>query len=281
MRDFTLAAFSVASLLAAAPLRAQEPPAPKIDVKIVCENWGEPRPRTAPDAGAAAEDGAAFVLVDHRVRWEIGPSRFRSLKSVGAELAGLLRNPKVGPMPVLIQPGPSVCVGDVVLTYDLVREAGFTDVRVGLWNLEFALCRVAADADEAPHFIPPASEKTPAEKVRAWNPKITFRQHGRIELDGEVIYAPDQEKSLAEAGRELLSKLLAEARGRGLVRFDPTKDPPREVMHEPLLIRADKWTEWHYVSKVLEQCSATDATFPGFRLGVTEKDGEEELLRRR
>ena len=51
------------------------------------------------------------------------------------------------------------------------------------------------------------------------------------------------------------------------------------LIDEPVLLRADKWTEWHYVGKFMEQCTKkTDAAFWMLELALSEEDKELKYL---
>jgi biopolymer transport protein ExbD len=51
------------------------------------------------------------------------------------------------------------------------------------------------------------------------------------------------------------------------------------VPEDPVLIRADKWTEWHYVGKFMTQCSQPYAAFWKLELAMSEEDKEQKLIR--
>lgn len=53
-----------------------------------------------------------------------------------------------------------------------------------------------------------------------------------------------------------------------------------ELVNTPILLRADKWTEWHFVGEVMKQCSQPEAAFWKVELAMSEKDKEEKLLQR-
>jgi hypothetical protein len=57
-------------------------------------------------------------------------------------------------------------------------------------------------------------------------------------------------------------------------------NPTLKLVDTPVLIRADKWTEWHYVGEVMKQCSQPQAAFWKVELAMSEKDKEEKLLQR-
>ena len=46
------------------------------------------------------------------------------------------------------------------------------------------------------------------------------------------------------------------------------------LMDVPILIRADKWTEWHYVGEIMKQCSQPEIAFWKVELALSEVDKE-------
>jgi biopolymer transport protein ExbD len=52
-----------------------------------------------------------------------------------------------------------------------------------------------------------------------------------------------------------------------------------DLVDDPVLLRADKWTEWHYVGEVMKQCSQPEAAFWKIELAMSEKDKEKALLK--
>ena len=59
--------------------------------------------------------------------------------------------------------------------------------------------------------------------------------------------------------------------------FDPKTNP--KIPDDPVLIRADKWTEWHYVGKFMTFCSQPYAQFWKLELAMSEEDKEEKMLK--
>ena len=47
-----------------------------------------------------------------------------------------------------------------------------------------------------------------------------------------------------------------------------------EIVNDPILIRADKWTEWNYVGEIMKQCSQPDIAFWKVQLALSEEDKE-------
>ena len=50
------------------------------------------------------------------------------------------------------------------------------------------------------------------------------------------------------------------------------------VVNVPVLLRADKWTEWHYVGKFMEKCTHPKAAFWMLELALSEEDKELKFL---
>ena len=50
------------------------------------------------------------------------------------------------------------------------------------------------------------------------------------------------------------------------------------LVNDPILIRADKWTEWHYIRTLMERCSLPKLAFWKLELAMSEEDKEIRLL---
>ena len=46
------------------------------------------------------------------------------------------------------------------------------------------------------------------------------------------------------------------------------------LLDDPILIRADKWTEWHYIGEIMKQCSQPEIAFWKVELAMSEQDKE-------
>lgn len=119
-------------------------PVEQLPVVIVCENWGteETRKPGAPLIDPETNKKSAIVLMEHRVRWEVGPKVFRELGPLKEELVRIYEdrstwqkdkdNPEVlKPMPVVVEAGEQVVYGDVAQTLDAITEAGFEEINFG------------------------------------------------------------------------------------------------------------------------------------------------------
>ena len=112
-------------------------PQEKLNIKIICEAWGEEIPRRKNDPNGA------YRLKGHAIRWEVGPKRFRDPKKLLEELKRIAKDPTKkqkdpkdpdGPlklMGVVIEPGKSTTYVDVASTLDAIGAAGFEDISFG------------------------------------------------------------------------------------------------------------------------------------------------------
>ena len=55
----------------------------------------------------------------------------------------------------------------------------------------------------------------------------------------------------------------------------PVTAKNRLIPDDRVLIRADKWTEWHYFAKFMTQCSQPYAAFWKLELALSEEDMEQ------
>ena len=46
------------------------------------------------------------------------------------------------------------------------------------------------------------------------------------------------------------------------------------MLADPILIRADKWTEWFVVGEIMKQCSQPTIAFRKVQLALSEEDKE-------
>ena len=86
------------------------------------------------DAGKNEPDPAQrgrFRLVDHRLRWHVGPKQFRTVDALTAELARLQGDPRLAACDVVVEVGAQTVYRDVSITLDAVRRAGFEKISFG------------------------------------------------------------------------------------------------------------------------------------------------------
>ena len=125
-------------------------------------------------------------------------------------------------------------------------------------------------------ILPRAVFMEPDDEPPEGRPIINVMQNGAVIYRGEVFYNPDVDgKNYAK-----IKQLLLDIRVKGvgdktlkLVQKD-VGGLSATVIDDPILIRADKWTEWHYVGEIMKQCSQPDIAFWKVQLALSDQDKE-------
>lgn len=126
-------------------------------------------------------------------------------------------------------------------------------------------------------ILPKATYAVPDEKPPENRPVVNIMQDGRVIVKKNVRYDP------ARDGDNLspIHALLVEMRDN-IPKLDIKKETvggtTMTLINDPLLIRADKWTEWHYVGKFMEACVFPQAAFWKIELALSEDDKEAKML---
>lgn len=119
-------------------------PREQLPVRIVAVQAGRRvYERGGPDQlDPATQRPYRYRLVDHQVRWEVGPRRVATRAQLLAELQAVHADQTTWipdpdhpgarrPLPLVIEPLPGTCSDDVAATTDAARAAGFTDIGFG------------------------------------------------------------------------------------------------------------------------------------------------------
>lgn len=132
-------------------------------------------------------------------------------------------------------------------------------------------------------ILPRAVFQEPDDKPPENRPIINVLQNGSVVYNQKVYYDPD------EHGRDFrnpntakpIKDLLLAIRTQGvnekklkLVEEDIGGGKKISLIDDPILIRADKWTEWNYVGEIMKQCSMPDIAFWKVELALSEQDKE-------
>jgi len=125
-------------------------------------------------------------------------------------------------------------------------------------------------------ILPKAQFLEPDDQPPDNRPIINVLQNGTVVYNKEVIYDPTKHgKNYAP-----IKQLLLDIRRAGLfnktLQLKAEKIGSREVMliDNPILVRADKWTEWHYIGEIMKQCSQPEIAFWKVELALSEVDKE-------
>jgi len=125
-------------------------------------------------------------------------------------------------------------------------------------------------------ILPRAVYSEPDDEPPENRPIINVLQNGTVVYGGVVSYDPTVDgKNYAK-----IKQLLLDIRVKGLAEKTlklVDKDiggATAKVLDDPILIRADKWTEWHYVGEIMKQCSQPEIAFWKVQLALSDQDKE-------
>ncbi len=126
-------------------------------------------------------------------------------------------------------------------------------------------------------ILPRAVYQEPDEKPDPDRPIINVLQDGTVVYNQVVKYSPkDDGKNYAKIKDLLKAIREAGVASNKLKLVDEVLPGGRTIklIDNPILIRADKWTEWHYVGEIMKQCSQPEIAFWKVELAMSEKDKE-------
>ena len=128
-------------------------------------------------------------------------------------------------------------------------------------------------------ILPKAQFASPDENPPAVRPIVNIVQDGRVIYRQNTRYDPAVDGNNMDGIRDL----LLEWKDTVVTDTEPAKVAGRNVtiVNDPILIRADKWTEWHYVGKFMTGCSQPEAAFWKLELAMSEEDKEDKLYRKK
>ncbi len=125
-------------------------------------------------------------------------------------------------------------------------------------------------------ILPRAVFQEPDDKPPENRPIINVLQNGSVVYNQVVAYDP------AVHGKDYrpIKELLINIKRKGLA--DKTLKEKEEniggkmvpLMDDPILVRADKWTEWHFIGEIMKQCSQPEIAFWKVELAMSEQDKE-------
>ena len=130
-------------------------------------------------------------------------------------------------------------------------------------------------------FLPKATYAVPDDAPPDVRPIINIAQDGRMVYRRNTVFDPlvHTEASAPEHIRNLLIEWK-----NTVVKNKKNETIGGRVVtlvEDPVLVRADKWTEWHWVGVFMTSCSQPEAAFYKLELALSDKDKEEKLLRGR
>jgi biopolymer transport protein ExbD len=128
-------------------------------------------------------------------------------------------------------------------------------------------------------ILPKALYAVPDENPPSVRPIVNIAQDGRMVYRKNQYYDPITDGDNIDGIR----RLLFEWKDEVVTDTEVQKIGGKNVtlVNDPILIRADKWTEWHYVGVFMTACSQPEAAFWKLELALSEEDKEEKFFKNR
>ena len=129
-------------------------------------------------------------------------------------------------------------------------------------------------------ILPKAVYVVPDDAPPDVRPIINIGQDGRMVYRGNKVFDPAIHAETSAPARIL--NLLVEWKNTVVKDKEDQTLGGRKVtlVNDPVLVRADKWTEWHWVGVFMTACSQPEAAFWKLELALSDQDKEAKLLRR-
>ena len=129
-------------------------------------------------------------------------------------------------------------------------------------------------------ILPKAEYMEPDDSPPSVRPVANILQTGDLYYKGTKYYDAkvhgenykEVERLLKEWRKDLKLTLKPMFDDKAVSKTNPA------IPDDPVLIRADKWTEWHYVGKFMTFCSQPYAQFWKLELAMSEEDKEAKLI---
>jgi len=129
-------------------------------------------------------------------------------------------------------------------------------------------------------ILPKAQYQVPDDDAPDNRPVINIVQDGRVIYKGDMWYDPDEHGKNYGTMLELLRFFKTSGIAKD-IKTETIGGQSVQVVDDPILIRADKWTEWHYIGKLMEQCGKPEAAFWKLELAMSEEDKELKMMKNR
>ena len=125
-------------------------------------------------------------------------------------------------------------------------------------------------------ILPRAEFMEPDESPPESRPIINILQNGTVVYGGDVYFDPYKDNKNYKKIAELLLDIRTKGLNEGTLHLvdKNTGGMTWKVIDDPILIRADKWTEWFWVGEIMKQCSQPEIAFWKVQLALSEHDRE-------
>jgi biopolymer transport protein ExbD len=125
-------------------------------------------------------------------------------------------------------------------------------------------------------ILPRAVFQEPDDKPPENRPIINVLQNGSVVYNQKVIYDPEVHKTDYRPIKQLLIDIRTDGLSKKTLHLVQEDIGGKMVplIDDPILIRADKWTEWNYIGEIMKQCSQPEIAFWKVELALSEQDKE-------
>ena len=282
-------------LVAGATVTAQQsgdtkpkPAANQLVLRIELTAPGSPVPRVT-DKDAAPALAKVKAWDGRKVSWRLDGTALPNLKAAEAALHRAARDPKNlrdsqyrpgqrEPVPVRLEPGDGTRWGEVLTAYDMLLSAGFQDVQLEDVPTPWFVPRAVMEPilDDGVLVVPKMVFCEPDDRPEAGRPTFDVHQDGRIVQGDKVLFTwtPGKADDLT-ALREHLLALRKQLVANGHLQVRAYDGEKRLDM--PFLVRADLWTEWHDVRRLLKLVTLPEIGFWKLHPAVAEMEYEPKL----
>ncbi|MCR9247112.1 MAG: biopolymer transporter ExbD [bacterium] len=125
-------------------------------------------------------------------------------------------------------------------------------------------------------ILPRAEFQEPDDQPPDNRPILNVLQNGSVIFEGKVAYDAIKDGSNYAPIKQLLLDIRRNGELKGTLKI-VTEDiggKPTKLVDDPILIRADKWTEWNVIGEIMKQCSQPNIAFWKVELAMSEQDKE-------
>ncbi len=134
---------------------------------------------------------------------------------------------------------------------------------------------------ELEDLILPKAEKTvPDDSPPQIRPIVNINQLGNIYYKSNEYYNAARDGENYDGMARLLKewKDTLDLTYKPLREGQPVSAANPNIPDDPVLVRADKWTEWHFIGKFMTACSQPAAQFWKLELALSEVDKEQKMI---
>jgi len=123
-------------------------------------------------------------------------------------------------------------------------------------------------------ILPLAKYSEPDDKPEDNRPILNIMQDGSVIYEKTVSYDPSVHGTNYAPIKQLLQDVKQKLGKNLIIKEETIGGKVVKLVDNPILLRADKWTEWHYIGEIMKQCSQPEAAFWKLELALSEEDKE-------